>query len=46
MMQQTLHRHGLVDAAREVLRAIDFAFCKLARIQFSAPWRDQRSKSC
>lgn len=45
-MQQTLHRHGLVDTLRDAFRAIDFAFCKLARIQFSAPWRNERSKGC
>lgn len=43
-MQQTLHRHGLIDALRNALASIDFAFCKLERIQFSAPWRKDEGR--
>ena len=43
-MQQTLHRHGLVETLRDALNAIDFAFCKLQRIQFSAPWRNDKGR--
>ena len=43
-MQQTLHRHELIDALRKALASIDFAFCKLERIQFSAPWRKDEGR--
>ena len=30
--------NGAVQYLRELLASIDLAFCKLQRIQFSAPW--------
>ena len=44
-MQHLLDRHGIAAALRHALAAIDMVFCKLARIQFSAPWR-ARSGNC
>ena len=45
-MQQTIHRHGLIETIRQAVAAFDFAFCKLTRIQFSAPWRNDRANGC
>ena len=44
-MHQTLHHHGPFASLRHALAAIDQVFCKLAQIQFSAPWRG-RSGDC
>lgn len=35
----------MTDPIRRLLEAIDLAFCKLNRIQFSAPWAT-RSRGC
>lgn len=35
-------RSGAVQYLRELLAAIDLTFCKLQRIQFSAPWNARR----
>lgn len=43
-MQQTLHRHGLIETLRNALASIDSAFCKMQRIQFSAPWRKDEGR--
>ena len=45
-MQHALHAHGQAGALRRTLAAIDLTFCKFARIQFSAPWRQQTRTSC
>jgi hypothetical protein len=45
-MQQTLHRHGLIETLRQALASIDFAFCKMNRVQFSAPWRKDDDRGC
>ena len=37
---------GLIAALRDALDAADLAFCKLARIQFEAPWRKQGPNAC
>lgn len=42
-MQRTLHRQGFVETLRTLLAAVDFAFCKMQRIQFSAPWRNDKA---
>ncbi len=31
---------------RRIADAIELTFCKLARIQFEAPWNPQRSSRC
>ena len=33
-------------ALRRALAAIDLVFCKLARIQLSAPWRTRSRDAC
>lgn len=38
-------RGGAIHHLREFLAAIDLTFCKLQRIQFSAPW-DARRGGC
>ena len=45
-MQHSIHAHGQAGAIRRTLAAIDVVFCKLARIQFSAPWRPQSRNVC
>lgn len=45
-MQHAHHAHGQAGALRRTLAAIDLTFCKLARIQFSAPWRHQPRNAC
>ena len=39
MMQHAHSHHGPIAALRRGLAAIDLVFCKIAKIQFSAPWR-------
>lgn len=36
----------LSAALRRTLREIDVTFCKLARIQFDAPWRERDTTPC
>lgn len=45
-MQQIVHRHGLIETLRNGWAAIDFAFCRMNRIQFSAPWRKDSGRGC
>ena len=46
MTSQTLHRTGFAAALGRLLATIDLGFCKLNRIQFSAPWRTERRGRC
>ena len=45
-MHHALHAHDRAGALRRALAAIDLTFCKLARIQFSAPWRQRSRDAC
>jgi len=41
-----LAQNGLIAALRRGLASLDQAFCKLNRIQFDAPWREDRAGRC
>ena len=42
----TFTGNSIGAALRRALRAIDVTFCKLARIQFDAPWREDDARRC
>ena len=42
-MQHATHHRGLAAQLARALEWIDIIFCKLNRIQFSAPWKSDRS---
>lgn len=41
-MPHVIAHHGQAGALRRALEAIDLVFCKVEKIQFSAPWRRRR----
>ena len=39
-------RTGLLATLRRAVAALDQGFCKLNRIQFAAPWRNETASRC